>query len=457
MPVDRVGSGSSHFRGDGGFAHEVGRAQGKAGKERQQEAKAERGKHPSRGQPHDRRNGDERAHSERRHAREGRDRDRLGGEFASGRAEGRDERDRESSFDRDKGVNGHGSKVNGRNNHLASGHANHVNGHNNNVNMGGLHSQHNGISGPRFNGNSSHFRTDNVHSRNNGYGHRSSSSHHADLRNHNNYGSSLRHYGSRHDLSPLRNYSRDIGIVRRSSSASNAYHSLMGSRQQTSGVAFTHTGLAEAKGGWLRDSTSGICPVPGQAAAKLNGQQFGNFAEFSRAFWRSVANTPALAAQFSEANLARMRQGLSPIAPESAQYGADRTYSIQNKVSAFQGSSAFDMSNMVIVTPLVSQLIADLRYNHAMMNIMYGNFLRDPPPRKRRRRPPKQRSGEEFKFANWLGKKWRQIRRRRRLHRTQNAMLDGWPGRLVSRIAYALPNSGKASRTLRLLARRRFI
>lgn len=53
--------------------------------------------------------------------------------------------------------------------------------------------------------------------------------------------------------------------------------------------------------------------VPGQVADKLRGRRFGSFDEFRAPFWKAVADTPELVAQFSQPNPGRMRQGLAPL------------------------------------------------------------------------------------------------------------------------------------------------
>jgi hypothetical protein len=193
-------------------------------------------------------------------------------------------------------------------------------------------------------------------------------------------------------------------------------------------------------GSWLREAAFGVAPVPGQVAAKLSGQEFSDFAAFTRAFWQAVARTPDLAMTFSEANLARMRQGLAPLAPEAQNVAELRAYMLEHKLSVAQGGEVYDLNNLVILTPAMSQLVADLRYNYAIMNIMYNQFLRDPSDRRRRKHARRRYAGkDEFAFGRWLRKKWQHLRRRRRWRRMQLPTEARWPGRLAKRLLGAAP------------------
>ncbi|MBF7142550.1 MULTISPECIES: S-type pyocin domain-containing protein [Pseudomonas] len=80
--------------------------------------------------------------------------------------------------------------------------------------------------------------------------------------------------------------------------------------QDTPGIA-TGAGLASEEG-WLTSVASGGAGLPSVLTAPLAGQAFEEFAALERAIWRSMAAVPALAAQFNDANLALMAQGLAP-------------------------------------------------------------------------------------------------------------------------------------------------
>jgi Colicin/Pyocin-S2, DNase domain len=252
----------------------------------------------------------------------------------------------------------------------------------------------------------------------------------------NNYG-----YGGRHDFSDFKAMFEDHALLRdlreRAAGAAEIINALFDRRDQRQMSALMQAGIVSAEdappdvaGAWLKDASYGVALVPGQLAAKLAGQQFANFAEFGRAFWQAVANTPELAALFSDANLARMRQGLAPLAPEADTTPDQRAYLLQQKVGAAQGGEVYDLNNLVIVTPVVSQLVADLRYNYALMNIMYNQFLRDPSDQKRRRRQQRrhQSDKEEFVFSRWVRKKWQHFRRRRRWRLVQLPRQDRLAG-----------------------------
>jgi hypothetical protein len=138
-----------------------------------------------------------------------------------------------------------------------------------------------------------------------------------------------------------------------------------------------------------------------------------------------------------------MRQGLAPLAPEADNIADLRAYMLQHKMSVSQGGDIYDMNNLVVLTPFVSQLIADLRYNYAIMNIMYNQFLRDPDQRRQRKPARKRSSGKgDFTFARWLRKKWQHFRRRRRWRHLQLRDQNGWSGRLATRLLGAVSGQG---------------
>lgn len=125
----------------------------------------------------------------------------------------------------------------------------------------------------------------------------------------------------------------------------------IGDMRYANGVAFIGgSHLADADHNWLSDGTGGI---PGQVAARLNGQRFNTFDAFRRAFWKTVADIPLLADTFSRGNVGRMRDGLSPIATRDGWHGRQRSMVIHHQREIQYGGGVYDMSNMRIVTPRI--------------------------------------------------------------------------------------------------------
>ncbi|MEJ1978579.1 MAG: hypothetical protein WDN49_23170 [Acetobacteraceae bacterium] len=89
-------------------------------------------------------------------------------------------------------------------------------------------------------------------------------------------------------------------------------------RRNTLGVAVASTPLARVGGPWLSAYLTDEqgAPIPAQVADKLIGKSFPNFRAFREAVWQAVAATPELANQFGPRNIARMRNGNAPYAPE---------------------------------------------------------------------------------------------------------------------------------------------
>lgn len=120
--------------------------------------------------------------------------------------------------------------------------------------------------------------------------------------------------------------------------------------------------LNRIEGTWLRGTQGNAGQFPAQVAEKLAGRQFENFGEFRAAFWRAVADTPELAAQFSPGNRALMREGGAPIAVEDQWHGGNR-YVLHHQMPVARGGGVYDMSNLVVLTPRMHQDILARGYH----------------------------------------------------------------------------------------------
>jgi hypothetical protein len=120
--------------------------------------------------------------------------------------------------------------------------------------------------------------------------------------------------------------------------------------------------LNRIEGTWLRGTQGNAGQIPAQVAEKLEGRHFANFGEFRAAFWRTVADTPELASQFSPGNRALMRDGLAPIAVEDQWHGGMQ-YVLHHQTPIAKGGEVYDLSNLVVLTPRMHQDILARDYH----------------------------------------------------------------------------------------------
>jgi hypothetical protein len=73
----------------------------------------------------------------------------------------------------------------------------------------------------------------------------------------------------------------------------------------------------------------------------------------------TVANTPEFATNFSAQNLAYMRRGSAPIALTSQSYGSQTRYILHHIQPIQNGGGVYDMTNILVVTPLFHQYVLD--------------------------------------------------------------------------------------------------
>lgn len=123
-------------------------------------------------------------------------------------------------------------------------------------------------------------------------------------------------------------------------------------RRQSAGKAFSSTRLVELKMGESLFKGGNSAPVPKQVADKLSCRSFANFTEFRQAFWKEMANDPAVARNFNNANIASMKKGNAPFAPDNQHNGGNARYELDHDNEIQDGGTIYNMDNIIIRTPL---------------------------------------------------------------------------------------------------------
>ena len=123
--------------------------------------------------------------------------------------------------------------------------------------------------------------------------------------------------------------------------------------RNTPGVAVASTALPRIEGPWLtaRLTRKGGAPIPAQIAEQLVGRSFANFRALREAVWQAVANTPELAQQFNQQNLARMRKGSAPFAPEPEIGERSGVWELHHDPAIGRGGAVYDLSTITVVMP----------------------------------------------------------------------------------------------------------
>lgn len=101
-------------------------------------------------------------------------------------------------------------------------------------------------------------------------------------------------------------------------------------------------------------------PIPSQVAAKLAGQHFQTFDQFSSAFWMAVAEDPVLSSQFVPAQLNRIKKGWPLRAPFAETPKGLRSYELCHLVPPELGGNVYDMDNLRIMSALQYALSSEV-------------------------------------------------------------------------------------------------
>ncbi|NNB41966.1 S-type pyocin domain-containing protein [Pseudomonas chlororaphis] len=103
---------------------------------------------------------------------------------------------------------------------------------------------------------------------------------------------------------------------------------------------------------WLAGADSGLgSPIPTEIADQLRGREFRSFDAFREAFWRAVAKDPALVSQFTQQNIARMRDGYAPKARQRDIVGKRAGFELHHVKWISEGGEVYDIDNLRVNTP----------------------------------------------------------------------------------------------------------
>ena len=122
-------------------------------------------------------------------------------------------------------------------------------------------------------------------------------------------------------------------------------------KRYSPGKAYSSKPLNEIKEGERWISTTGEATFPKQIADKMSGRSYNNFDEFRNDFWKAAANDPVLSKQFNKANLARMRRGNAPFAPQDQQVGGRKSFELDHNIEIQDNGLVYDFGNIVIRDP----------------------------------------------------------------------------------------------------------
>ncbi|MCF4996983.1 S-type Pyocin [Pseudomonas syringae] len=115
----------------------------------------------------------------------------------------------------------------------------------------------------------------------------------------------------------------------------------------------TVSGIGEnVSGVWLAGAGTGLgAPIPTRIADRLRGREFSSFDKFREAFWEEVAIDQALAGQFIQGNIERMRDGLSPKVRKQDRAGDRTSFELHHVEPIANNGAVYDVDNLRVNTP----------------------------------------------------------------------------------------------------------
>lgn len=115
----------------------------------------------------------------------------------------------------------------------------------------------------------------------------------------------------------------------------------------------TVTGVGEDVAGiWLDHARAGAgAPIPTSIADTLRGREYSSFDSFRRAFWAAASRDTAVAGQFSDDSLERMRNGKAPRARLVDSAGKRISHEIHHVELISEGGEVYNVDNLRVHTP----------------------------------------------------------------------------------------------------------
>nr|WP_242031550.1 S-type pyocin domain-containing protein [Pseudomonas fluorescens] len=123
---------------------------------------------------------------------------------------------------------------------------------------------------------------------------------------------------------------------------------VLNARYEPGGV----TGVGEdVSGVWLIGARSGVgASIPTEVADALRGRNFKSFDKFRSALWEAVSKS-AVADQFIEQNVSRMRTGKAPRVRKADRVGGRLSYELHHLDKVSEGGDVYDVDNLRVNTP----------------------------------------------------------------------------------------------------------
>lgn len=112
----------------------------------------------------------------------------------------------------------------------------------------------------------------------------------------------------------------------------------------------------------VRGSHANAGLIPLDIGRRLEGRQYSSFRAFRKAFWTEVADSK-YALDLGPLCWKDMQKGLAPLAREAQHRGGRRTFELHHMTPIHAEGSVYDLSNIMIVTPLYHVDVLDRAYH----------------------------------------------------------------------------------------------
>jgi len=129
--------------------------------------------------------------------------------------------------------------------------------------------------------------------------------------------------------------------------------------RKTGGRAFASKAMMKSSKNWFkRQALAG--QIPKEILKKLNGKKYKNFDSFRKAFWKEISKHKHLVKKFKAFNSQNgnlLKKGLAPLSPKGQHVGKLKKFALHHKKRIADGGSVYDLSNLLITSPLYHKSI----------------------------------------------------------------------------------------------------